>query len=194
MPIAIAGTREPTYGVDLTREVVKALIDEVFSPIVTGGARGIDTIALDAAVDYGEVGVKVLPCVLDEDVNPMIEKISEHLCGSGWQPRLSGWFVTRNRITVGMSYALIVTEARVSNPRWRRYGVACCGTQHAVEYAIQYKRPVYIITPPQDILKSRILYGAERIEQAYRLIVEAGAVPVKTVQELIKELKQVVKR
>jgi len=194
MPITIAGTREPTYGVDLTREVVKALIDEGFSPIVTGGARGIDTIALDAAVDYGEIGVKVLPCVLDEIVDPVIEKISEHLCGSGWQPRLSGWFVERNRITVGMSYALIVTEARVSNPRWRRYGVACCGTQHAVEYAIQYKRPVYIITPPQDLLKSRILYGAERIEQAYRLIVEAGAVPVKTVQELIKELKHAIKR
>ena len=194
MPIAIAGTKEPTYGVDLTREVVKALIDEGFRPIVTGGARRIDTIALDDAIDYGEVGVKVPPCVLDEIVDPVIEKISEHLCMSGWQTRLSGWLVTRNRITVGMSYALVITEVKVSNPKWRRYGVACCGTQHAVEYAIQYKRPVYIITPPQDLLKSRILYGIERIEQAYRLIVEAGAEPVKTVQELIKELKHTVKR
>ncbi len=194
MPIAIAGTREPTYGVGLTREVVRALIDEGFRPIVTGGARGIDVIALDATMDYGEVGVKVLPCVLDEVVEPVIEKISEHLCSSGWQPRLSGWFVERNRITVGMSYALVVPEVKVSNPRWRRYGVACCGTQHAVEYAIQYKRPVYVITPPQDLLKNRILYGVERIEQAYSLIVEAGAVPVKTVQELIKELKHDIKR
>ena len=194
MPIAIAGTREPTYGVDLTREVVKALIDEGFRPIVTGGARGIDTIALNAAIDYGEVGVKVLPCVLDEIVDPVIEKVSEHLCKSGWQTRLSGWLVERNRIVVGVSHALVITEVKVSNPRWRRYGVACCGTQHAVEYAIQYKRPVYIITPPQDLLKSRILYGIERIEQAYRLIVETGAVPVKTVQELIKELKHAIKR
>ncbi len=49
-------------------------------------------------------------------------------------------------------------------------------------------------TPPQDLLKNRILYGVERIEQAYSLIVEAGAVPVKTVQELIKELKHDIKR
>jgi hypothetical protein len=53
---------------------------------------------------------------------------------------------------------------------------------------------VYVITPPQDLLKNRILYGIERIEQAYTLIVEAGAVPVKTVQELIKELKHDIKR
>ena len=196
MPIAIAGTREPTYGVGLTRKVVKALIDEGFKPIVTGGARGIDRIALRISAIYDEDGVKVPPCIsLSEDIyDSTIEKMSEHLCIGNWRSRMSGWLVERNRIVVGMSYALIIPEARVSNPRWRRYGVACCGTQHAVEYAIQYKRPVYVITPPQDLLKNRILYGIERIEQAYSLIVEAGAVPVKTVQELIKELKHDIKR
>jgi len=190
VPVAIAGTREPTpYGADLTRKVVKALIDEGFKPIVTGGARGIDSVALRTTTAYGETGVKVLPCIsLNESVDPMIEKVSEHMCNGDWQTRMSGWLVTRNRITVGMSYALIIPEARVSNPEWYRYGVACCGTYHAVKKAKEYERPAFIIMPPQDILKS------EDIKEAYRLIVNAGAEPVGDVQELIRELKYAVKR
>jgi len=194
VPIAIAGTREPTpYGADLTRNVVKALVDEGFKPIVTGGARGIDSVALRTATAYGETGVKVLPCIsLNESVGPMIEKVSEHMCNGDWQTRMSGWLVTRNRITVGMSYALVVTEVKVSNPEWRRYGVACCGTYHAVEYAIQYKRPVYIIIPRWELLSKR--YYVRWFEEAFMLITNAGAESVGDVDELIKELKQAVKR
>jgi DNA processing protein len=191
MPIAIAGTREPTfYGIKITRKVVKALIDEGFKPIVAGGARGIDRIALRVSAIYGEDGVKVPPCIsLGEEIyDPTIEKVSEHLCTSGWRSRVSGWLVERNRIVVGLSYALIIPEARVSNPEWHRYGVACCGTYHAVKKAKEYERPAFIITPSQDSLKN------EDIEEAYRLIVEAGAEPVETVQELIMELRHAVKR
>jgi len=191
VPIAIAGTREPTpHGVALTRKVVKALIDEGFKPIVTGGARGIDRIALRISAIYDEDGVKVPPCIsLSEDIyDSTIEKMSEHLCIGNWRSRMSGWLVERNRIVVGMSYALIIPEARVSNPEWYRYGVACCGTYHAVKKAKEYERPVFIIMPPQDVLES------EDIKEAYRLIVNAGAEPVGDVQELIRELKYAVKR
>jgi len=190
VPVAIAGTREPTYGVALTRKVVKALIDEGFKPIVTGGARGIDRIALRISAIYDEDGVKVPPCIsLSEDIyDSTIEKVSEHLCTDNWRSRMSGWLVERNRIVVGMSYALIIPEVRVSNPEWYRYGVACCGTYHAVKKAKEYKRPAIIIMPPQDILKS------EDIKEAYRLIVNAGAEPVGDVQELIRELKYAVKK
>jgi len=194
VPMAIAGTREPTpYGADLTRKVIKALIDEGFKPIVTGGASGIDSVALRTATAYGEVGVKVLPCIsLNESVDAMIEKVSEHMCNGDWQTRMSGWLVTRNRITVGMSYALIITETKVSNPEWYKYGVACCGTYHAVEYAIKYKRPVYIIIPRWELLRKR--YDVRWFEEAFMLITNAGAEPVGDVQELIRELKYAVKR
>jgi predicted Rossmann fold nucleotide-binding protein DprA/Smf involved in DNA uptake len=191
VPVAIAGTREPTpHGIALTRKVVTTLIDEGFKPIVTGGARGIDRIALRISAIYDEDGVKVLPCIsLSEDIyDSTIEKVSEHLCTDNWRSRMSGWLVERNRIVVGMSYALIIPEARVSNPEWYRYGVACCGTYHAVKKAKEYERPAFIIMPPQDILKS------EDIKEAYRLIVNAGAEPVRDVQELIRELKYAVKR
>jgi len=191
MPIAIAGTREPTpYGVDLTRNVVTALIDEGFKPIVTGGARGIDRIALRTTVTYGEDGVKVPPCIpLSEDIyDSTIEKVSEHLCVADWRSRMSGWLVERNRIVVGMSYALVIPETRISNPEWYEYGVACCGTYHAAKKAKEYGRPAFIITPPQDLLR------VGDIKEAYELIVNAGAEPVKTVQELIKELKHAIKR
>lgn len=192
MPIAIAGTRDPTpYGADLTRKVVKALIDEGFT-IVTGNARGVDMIALDAATDYGEVGVRVPPCISDKFADPVIETVSEHLCSSGWRTRLTGWLVERNRIVVGMSYALVITEAKVSNPEWRRYGVACCGTQHAVKYAVLYKRPPFIITPRWELLRKRS--DARLFEEAFTLITNAGAEPVRDVDELIKELKHAVKR
>ena len=101
---------------------------------------------------------------------------------------MSGWLVERNRIVVGMSYALIVIEAKVSNPEWYEYGVACCGTYHAVKKAKEYERPVFIITPPHDLLRVR------DIKEAYELIVNAGAEPVGDVQELIMELRHAVKR
>jgi predicted Rossmann fold nucleotide-binding protein DprA/Smf involved in DNA uptake len=191
VPVAIAGTREPTsYGVVLTRKIIKALIDEGFKPIVTGGARGIDRIALRVSATYDEDGVEVLPCIsLREDIYySTIEMVSEHLCTGNWRSRMSGWLVERNRIVVGMSYALIIPEARVSNPEWHRYGVACCGTYHAVKKAKEYGQPVFVITPLQDSLKN------EDIKEAYRLIVNAGAEPVGDTQELIKELKYAVKR
>jgi len=190
VPISIAGTREPTpYGIKITRKVVTALIDEGFKPIVTGGARGIDRIALRTTATYNEDGVKVLPCIsLSEDIyDSTIEKMSEHLCTGDWQSRMSGWLVERNRIIVGMSYALIVIEAKVNNPEWYEYGVACCGTYHAVKKAKEYERPVFIITPPH-LLKS------EDIKEAYRLIVNAGAEPVGDMHELIMELRRAVKR
>jgi len=191
MPIAIAGTREPTsYGVALTRKVVTALIDEGFKPIISGGARGIDRIALRVSATYNEDGVKVLPCIsLSEDIyDSTIEKMSEHLCTGDWQSRMNSWLVMRNRIVVGMSYALVIPEVRISNPEWYEYGVACCGTYHAVKKAKEYERPVFIITPPQDLLR------VGDIKEAYELIVNAGAESVGDVQELIKELKHAVKR
>jgi len=187
MPIAIAGTREPTpYSIKLTRKIVRALIDEGFKPIVTG----IDRIALRVSVTYDEDGVKVLPCIsLSEDIyDSTIEKVSEHLCTGDWRSRMSGWLVERNRIVVGMSYALIVIEAKVSNPEWYKYGVACCGTYHAVKKAKEYERPVFIFTPPQDLLR------VGDIKKAYELIVNANAEPVGDVQELIMELRRAVKR
>ena len=193
VPVAIAGTREPTpFGINLTRKVVKALIYEGFEPIVTGAARGIDTIAINTATEYGEASVKVPPCILEERIDPSVEKISEHLCTGAWQSRVSGWLVERNRIVVGMSYALIVTEVKVTKPDWRRRGTACCGTYHAVRYAKQYGRPVYVITPQWELLRKQ--YDAGAFEEAFTLITNAGAEPVRDVDELIKELKQAVRR
>jgi len=87
-----------------------------------------------------------------------------------------------------MAYALVIPETRISNPEWYEYGVACCGTYHAVKKAKEYGRPVFIITPPQDLLK------VGDIKEAYELIVKAGTEPVETVQELIMELRHAVKR
>jgi len=188
VPIAVAGTRNPTpYGIRLTRRIVRELVYEGYTPIVTGGARGIDRIALRVFVSHGGDGVKVPPCIKLNDYiyDSTVEKISEHLCTGNWSVQMNGWLVKRNRIIVGTAYALVIPEVRISNPHWREYGVACCGTQHAVRYARQYGREAIVIKP-QD--------SPEDVREAYEVIVETGAVPVSTIDELITELRIVTRR
>jgi len=117
--LAVVGTRRATaYGRQVTEEIVTDLARSSIT-IVSGLARGVDSVAHQAALDAGGRTIAVLACGLDiiypaENLNlarRIVENgalISEY--PPGVKPR-PDHFPRRNRILSGMSLGVLVTEA-----------------------------------------------------------------------------------
>ena len=117
--IGVVGTRESTeYGIAATKRICTGLSKNGVT-IVSGMARGIDTVAARAAIDSGGKTVAVLGCGIDMAypaenaalMNDIIKNgavISEY--PPGGQP-LKLHFPERNRIISGLSKGILVTEA-----------------------------------------------------------------------------------
>ena len=117
--IAVVGTRNITrYGRDVTQNMVADLVTHGFC-IVSGLARGVDTVAHRTALSYDKLTVGVLPCGLDkvypaenrELFREIAEKgllVSEYPLGTTVQQYT---FVERNRIISALAMGVLVTEA-----------------------------------------------------------------------------------
>lgn len=117
--IGIVGARKcSNYGLTVTKLLTKELIANNIT-LISGGARGIDSIAHKTALEYDGYNICVLGCGVDKTYpaeNKMLfskiaEKgvvISEFLPGT--EP-LKENFPRRNRIISGLSQGIIVTEA-----------------------------------------------------------------------------------
>jgi DNA processing protein len=117
--ISVVGTRRATvYGRQVTEEIVEDLAKSKIT-VVSGLARGIDTIAHRRALDAGGRTIAVFGCGVDtiypgENFNlakNIVEQgaiISEYPLGT--KPRPDN-FPRRNRIMSGMSLGVLVVEA-----------------------------------------------------------------------------------
>jgi DNA processing protein len=116
--VAVVGTRQATeYGRRATSLIVTALV-EAGATIVSGLARGIDTIAHQTAIERGGRTVAVLAGGLDHVYPPenrsLASEVAEHGAlvtdyPPGTRPRPE-FFPRRNRILSGMSRATVVVE------------------------------------------------------------------------------------
>ena len=121
--LAVVGTRRATiYGRQVTEEIVADLTQNGIT-IVSGLARGIDTIAHRTAVESGGRSIAVFACGLDfiypvenKNLAGSLEKqgalVSEYPLGT--RPR-SEYFPRRNRILSGLSLGVLVIEAGKSS-------------------------------------------------------------------------------
>lgn len=121
--IAIVGTRHPTgYG----RAAAERLSRELAARgvvIVSGAARGIDTIAHKGCLASGSRTVAVLGCGIDVPYPPenkdLFEQISLHgAVVSEFLPGVTpepGLFPRRNRIIAGISHGVVAVEAGSSS-------------------------------------------------------------------------------
>ncbi|MDD5094539.1 MAG: DNA-processing protein DprA [Dehalococcoidia bacterium] len=173
--LAVVGTRHATmYGREVTQRLVTDLAANHFT-IVSGLARGIDTIAHRAALQAGGRTIAVFACGLDTIYPPenqrLAEEITEHgaLVSDyplGIKPRAEN-FPQRNRIMSGLSLGVLVTESMESG-----------GAMITANLALQQDREVFAV--PGSILSPA--------SRGTNSLIRAGAKAVSEVNDILEEL------
>lgn len=117
--IGVVGARKcSSYGIAVTKLLTKELITNNIT-LISGGARGVDSVAHKTALENEGYNICVLGCGIDitypPENNTLFSKIaekgvviSEFLLGTA---PLKDNFPRRNRIISGLSESVIVTEA-----------------------------------------------------------------------------------
>lgn len=118
--VAIIGARRHSeYGKECAERFAKLLTEKGIT-LVSGGARGCDTFALDACVAEGGRAVVFLGGGCDRiypaENTPLFQRVidnggaivSEH---EFYQSPIPSWFRARNRLIAGLSKAVFIIEA-----------------------------------------------------------------------------------
>jgi len=173
--LAVVGTRQATvYGRQVTEEIVADLARSKIT-IVSGLARGIDSIAHRTALEAGGRSIAVFACGLDivypsENANlarSIIQQgalISEYPLGI--RPRADN-FPRRNRIMSGLSLGVLVVEANETS-----------GAMITAHLAVEQNREVFAV--PGSILSSA--------SRGTNHLIQEGAKLVRSYTDILEEL------
>jgi len=117
--VAVVGTRRVTaYGRQVTEEIASFLASNGVT-VVSGLARGVDSIAHAHTLNHGGRTIAVLGSGVDRIYPPEHVKLAERICAQGalvsdYPPGTSpdsANFPPRNRIISGLSLATVIVEA-----------------------------------------------------------------------------------
>jgi len=179
--VAIVGTRLPTeYGKTITEELCSALVQSGLT-IVSGLARGIDTVAHSATIQSGGRTIAVTGCGLDiiypqENIR-LSQQIQNH--GAilseyhiGTKPD-AGNFPKRNRIISGMTLGTVIIESSETG-----------GAMITASYALDQNREVFAI--PGEINRKQCRGTNKLIQQGRaKLILSADDI----IEEIVSRFK-----
>jgi DNA processing protein len=173
--VAVVGTRRKTsYGKQVAHELAKFLASNGIT-VVSGLARGIDTIAHQSSIDAGGRTIAVFGSGLDVIYPPENRSLSQQIQENGvlvsefypgTQPEAIN-FPPRNRIISGLSKAVVIVEADEKS-----------GALITARFAVEQSRDVFSI--PGSIY-------APRSKGANRLIRD-GAIPLLDFSDLLLAL------
>jgi len=145
--VAIIGTRNPTkYGIKMTKLISQRLVEKGFT-IVSGFARGIDTIAIESALNEGGRAIGVIASgilnLYPKENQHLVEKLVRN--GAILSERFPLKSVTkqalriRNGITSGLGLGNIFIEGnRYSGTRWQ------------FKYGAEQNKPAFAVEPIDD--------------------------------------------
>jgi len=140
--VAVVGTREPTvFGTSAAQELTGVLADDGWG-IVSGLARGIDTIAHRTALEHGAPTIAVMGGGLDRVYPAENEGMAAQIIDSGGaliseQPfgeqARPQHLIARDRLQSGLSVAVVVAQSGCRS-----------GTMHTVRFAAHPGAPVVL--------------------------------------------------
>ncbi len=173
--VAVVGTRRPTpYGRQVAEEITYGLAANRIC-VVSGLARGVDSIAHRAALDAGGRTVAVLACGLDIVYPPEHARLALEVVGRGalvsdyplgTQPR-GEFFPRRNRIMSGLSLGVLMVEGDVNS-----------GAMITARLALEQNREVFATPGSIFSVQSR----------GTNSLIKEGAKLVQRVEDVLEEL------
>jgi len=172
--LAVVGSRNPTaYGVSVARDFSRKL-SELGLVIVSGLAKGIDTVAHEQAVEKGRT-VAVLGSgllnVYPKENKKLAELISRQAALVSEFPLLTGPasinFPRRNRIVSGLSKGVLVVEAALRS-----------GARITARLAAEQNREVFAVPGRID----------SPLSKGTHLLIKEGAKLAEKVEDILEEL------
>ncbi len=143
--VAIVGSRSASpYGAEVTRAIAEC-VARAGVPVVSGGAKGIDFVAHDAALMAGGASLAVLACGVDRVYPEQNRRLLAHLAAEfavvSEQPPGSAptrlRFLARNRLIAAMTRGTVLVEAALRS-----------GALNTVGWAEQLSRTVMCVPGP----------------------------------------------
>jgi len=173
--VAVVGTRRATaYGRQAATELSRGLAANGVT-VVSGLARGVDTIAHRTALDAGGRTVAVLANGLDTIYPPENRRLADEIAERGavisdyplgTKPR-ADFFPRRNRILSGLSLGTLVVEGDYQS-----------GSMITAKFAMEQNREVFAV--PGSIFSPQ--------SRGPLSLIKDGATPVATAQEILEAL------
>lgn len=173
--IAVVGTRKPTlYGREITEKLTHQIVRHGFT-VVSGLARGVDSVAHRSALDAGGRTIAVMATGIDQVYPPENRELASKIVQGGalvseFRPgyiAVPGNFPARNRIISGLSLGVLVTE-----------GAAKSGTKITAKHALNQGREVFAVPGPIT----------SQMSEAPSDLMKLGAKVVTGIQDILDEL------
>jgi DNA processing protein len=143
--VAVIGTREPsTFGRTAAEALTKAVCADGWG-VVSGLARGCDTIAHREALAMGAPTIAVMGGGLDSVYPAENETLAEAIVAAGGvlvaeqppgAPPSPGNLIRRDRLQSGLGVAVLLCQTEPSG-----------GSMHTVRYAAEQGRPIFVPDP-----------------------------------------------
>ena len=156
--VAVVGTRRVTaYGRQVTEELAAVLARNGVT-VISGLARGVDSIAHQAALNVGGRTIAVLGTGVDQIYPPENQRLADQILQQGalvsdyavGTPPVGANFPPRNRLISGLSLAVVVVEAGQTS-----------GALITASFAAEQGREVFAvpgnITAPQSLGTNRLI-------------------------------------